>query len=184
MEVNLILIAVCEMLEKDTLAAKLKLDERTLTDAESAEVALFSKCLNFVLNEVATEYCPLIFKEEISTSDGQFDLTSLSKTIAYVKSLKSKNGSELKYKIYGDKLSFFEGNAVIEYCYVPEEVSVDGEIELTIPARVIAYGVLREYYLLKDMPTEASFFEERFKNSLVVFARKKSEIKMPKRIWK
>ena len=109
------------MMDEDVLATKLKLEERTLTQEEQEKVGNLLKYLNFIIEEVVSEYCPLLCKEKISIVDGKFDLSSLSKTFAYVKSLKNDSGVNLKYKIYGENLFAGEKEAIIEYCYIPDD---------------------------------------------------------------
>ena len=182
MTVKEIIITACDIMQENDLAEKI-LKSSELTDDESALKNELLRCLNFVQNEIATEFIPLVKVEKIKSENKEFLLSTLSEKIAYIISLKDEEGSSVKYKIAGNKL-IFDGRAVISYCYCPKKVQIDDECEIMLPERVIATGVLREYYLLQGMSSEASVFEERFKNSLLNFSRKRSEKIMPKRNWK
>ncbi len=169
-------------MQEKLIADKIE-NSKELTEEEVSLRDELVKCLNFVQNEIATEFIPLTKIENVESQNGEFSLSSLSEKIAYIISLKDENGTCVKYKIHGDKL-VFEGKALLTYCYCPKKVFFDGECEVILPERVFASGVLREYYLLQGLSSEASMFEEKFKNSLKNFARKKSEIVMPNRAWK
>jgi hypothetical protein len=182
MTVREVLTIACNLLSKNDLSKKVSSSE-FFTQDEQIDINQLLTVVNLVQDEVCTEYIPLVHQEDIQSEYGEKDISSLSKKLAYILSLKDNNGHNINYKIRGAKI-VFDGKAVIEYCYVPEMVELESNFEFIIPARVLAYGVVREYYLSQDMPTEASVFEEKFKNSLLVFARKRSEIVMPKRIWR
>lgn len=181
MTVKEILITACNMMQESLLAEKIE-KESELTEEENVLVEELLRAFNFVQNEIATEFIPLIKDEKIESQHGEFPLSLLSEKIAYVISLKDEE-AHVKYRIYGDKL-MFDGKVTLTYCYCPKKSSLDEECEMILPERVLAYGVLREYFLLQGLASEASMFEEKFKNSLKNFSRKKSEIVMPKRAWK
>lgn len=182
MTVKEIIITACEMFEQDEIAEKLK-DGQDFTEEESAIVNQLIKCYNFIQNELATEFTPLLHKEKIE-SDGQgFSISNLEKRLAYIVSFKDEEGQNLKYKLLAGKL-IFEGKGELTYCYCPDKATIDDESVLLIPERVVAYGILREYFLLNGSSSEASSFETKFKNSLLNFSRKKTEVIMPSRNWK
>ena len=181
MTVKEIIITSCKMLQEDLLAQKIN-DEMELNEEEQLLKNELIKCFNFVQNEVATEYIPLVKVEEIASCEGGVLLSSLTERIAYVISLKNAGGENVKYKIVGNKI-VFEGKAFLRYCYCPKKVEISSECKILLPERVLAYGVLREYYLLQGFASEASVFEKKFKNSLLNFSRKKSEVVMPKPVF-
>jgi len=178
MTVKEIIITSCKMMQEDLLAQKIN-DEVELSEEENVLKDNLLKCFNFIQNEIATEYIPLVKIEEVSGVEGGLLLSSLSERIAYVLSLKDSNGDNVKYKIIGNKL-VFEGKATLNYCYCPKKVELSSECKILLPERVMAYGVLREYYLLQGFASEASVFEKKFKHSLFNFSRRKSEVVMPK----
>ena len=182
MTVKEIIITACEMLEQNELAEKLQ-GGLELIEEETLVLNQLIKAYNFIQNELATEFVPLIHKESIGSKEGCFSLSKLEKRLAYIVSFKDGYAQNLKYKIIGDKL-IFEGKGELTYCYCPEKATIDDESLLLVPERVVAYGILREYFLLNTCPSEASHYETKFKNSLFNFSRKKSEIVMPSHIWK
>lgn len=182
MTIKEIIILACTMIEQDEVARKLEAVEVLSEEEENVKNDLL-KCFNFIQNEIATEFIPLLTKEKISSEDKAFSISNLSERLAYILSLKDENGENIKHKIIGDKI-IFDGEGEICYCYCPKKKDIDDESELLLPERVISYGVLREYFLLQGLASEASVFETKFKNSLANFVAKKSAISMPKRIWR
>ena len=181
MTVREVLFVTCDLLSKPELAKKIKQGQE-LTQEEQELTNQLITMTNLIQDEICTEFIPIIFEEDIQSAYGEMDISSLSKTLAYVLSLKDEFGQNVRYKIKGSKI-VFDGKARIEYCYIPNIVDIDDDFEFVLPARVFAYGILREYFLSNDMTSEASVYEEKFKNSLIIFARKHSEMIMPKRSW-
>ena len=181
MTVREVLVMACKLIYQKEIAEKIE-NKQELTQDEQDFVNQLVTMVNLVQDEICTEFIPLIIQEDIQSEHGEKSILSLSKSLAYILSLKDSSGVNVKYKIRGDKI-VFEGMAKIEYCYIPNMVGIDDEFDFVLPARVFAYGVVREYYLSKDMPSEASENEEKFKNSLLIFSRKHSEMVMPKRCW-
>ena len=182
MTVKEIIMLACEMIGEDGTAEKIKNQEEFLEEEENLKNDLL-KCFNFVQNEIATEYFPLVTKEKIKAIDGAFEISKLKERLAYIVSFKDKCGEKIKHKIMGGKI-FFEGEVEIEYCYCPTKKTLEDICEIALPERVVASGVLREYYLLQGLANEATVFEAKFKNSLANFAGKKCLTSMPKPIWK
>lgn len=182
MTVKEVIIDVLDRLDKKDLKEKLMAENSEFTDEENDFITKLISFFDLVQDEVATEYIPLIHKEKVRSEYGKFSLNSLEKTPVYVLSIKNENGEKIKYKICGKELLFL-GNGEIEYCYSPNNAAIDGNVEILLPKRAIVYAVLREYYLAEELLQESSFYEDKFKNSLLIFSRKHGEIKMPARLW-
>jgi len=182
MTVKEIIITACEMFDQDDLATKL-IENIETTEEESIVLNQLLRCYNFIQNELATEFVPLLCKESIESDGEGFNISNLKERLAYLVSFKDKGNQNIKYKILGDKI-LFQGKGEICYCYCPKKATIDDESLILVPERVIAYGILREYFLLNGCSSEASSYEVKFKNSLLNFSRKKTEMIMPSRNWK
>ena len=181
MKVEEIIVVACNMIGENSFAEKIT-SGAVLTADELEKKQKFLRCFNLIQSEVATEFFPLTTKEQIASENGEFELSKLTKNFVYVVSLKDSSGDKIRFKIQGNKLAF-EGKGEIEYCYDPTEAQISDTVEVKVPKRVLAYGVLREFYLLEDMPTEASMMEEKFKNSILALSSNKRSIVTPKRTW-
>ena len=181
MTVKEIIMLACEMIEEDKVAEKLENGEVLSEDEELMKNALL-KCFNFIQNEIATEFVPLVQIERIKANNHAFEIANLKKRLAYVISFKDDAGKNIQHKIVGDKI-VFDGEGKIEYCYCPKKKGIADVCEIPLPERVIACGILREYYLLQGLANEATIFETKFKNSLANFASKKTSTFLPKPLW-
>ena len=172
----------CNFTENDEIANAIK-NNTTLTENQSVVVDMLMNCFNLVRNEIATEYVPIIVKETIVPSDFKIYFSSFSNRVFEIISVKDNNGRNVKYKKFDDYLMVFAGQVEIVYKTIPENLTISQSFSSTLPERVFAYGVAREYYFTQTLFDDADIWEERFKNSLRVLTRKKSEIKMPNRRW-
>lgn len=166
------------------------LDLQNLSSASQSiqdEINLLVKCLNLAYMEVASDYIPLLYKENITLEDGKLNFSGLTKTLIDVVSLKDKDGFRLKYKLFPSYLQTSENQVEITYSYQPTELtSVGSTIESfagKISEKVLAFGTLMEYCFISGLYEDAEIWEKRFKDSLFVCSRKKSGMKLPSRRW-
>ncbi|MGD9901013.1 MAG: hypothetical protein AB7S44_00555 [Spirochaetales bacterium] len=147
---------------------------------------LLVRCLNLVYDEIATDYIPLNYEEEVIVLDEEIALSSLAKRLINVIKLTDENGVNVKYKMFPTAIVLENGTYNLEYSYAPESATLDGNIETfggKLTERIVAYGVTAEYSLISGLFDEATTWEQRFKDALLVASRKKSDIKMPVRRW-
>ncbi len=182
MTVKEIIMLACEMIDQDDVVEKIENGEILSEEEETLKNSLL-KCFNFIQNEIATEFIPLVHVQQIKETNKIFKISDLEKRLAYVISFKDVFGKNIEHKIIGENI-VFEGEGKLEYCYCPKKKGIDEACEIPLPERVIACGVLREYYLLQGLASEATVFETKFKNSLANFASKKTSISLPKPLWK
>ena len=72
---------------------------------------------------------------------------------------------------------------MIKYNAMPKELNFEDEFTSTIPERVYAYGVVKEFYFIQALYEDAKIWDERFKNSIETFLRKKGNTFLPRRRW-
>lgn len=191
MEVKEILKLACIFLSKeDLLEDEYFLEEVDETYVEDEfrqkEIDKLLNCLNLIYDEIAKDYIPLIYEQNIEFEDGKFFYSNLEKRIFDIYSLKSQSGRNLKYKIFPMYIFSPSKSGILTYSYQPEKLTLEGKIDFfdtKIPERVFAYGVAMEYSFIVSLSDEASIWEKRFKDSLLTAMRKKSVITMPSRRW-
>ena len=172
----------CNFTENDEIANAIK-NNTTLSENQSVVVDMLMNCFNLVRNEIATEYVPILVRETITPNDFKIYFSSLSNSVFEIVSVKDMRGRNVKYKKFEDYIMTFAGQVEILYKTIPQDLTISQSFSSAIPERVFAYGVAREYYFNQTLFDDADIWEERFKNSLKVLTRKKSEIKMPNRRW-
>ncbi len=156
------------------------------TDLTEKNLELLTRCLNLVYDEVATDYLPLKTVEELTVTDGVIELDTLTKRLINVIRLTDVNDCSVRYKLYPTSIETSTGNVNLEYSYMPDSVTIDDDIESfsgKLTKRIIAYGVASEYCLISGLYDEASLWEKRFKDALLIASRKKSDVTVKARRW-
>ena len=185
MTVKDILKLVCSFVGEREILNKFESGEN-FTERENQKLESMQKCYNLVMQEIASDYIPFLTKEEIDTQNSILNFSELSKNVINIYEIKNRFGMNLKFKLYPNYVEI-EGKAKhIVYSYLPDERSIDDEAELVcgLTARVLAYGIASEYFLIEGISEDAEIWEDRFKSSLFVLSRKRGEHILPKRTWR
>lgn len=138
---------------------------------------------NLAYNEVACEYIPIYRRERVKCEDFKVNYSSLTEAPLQIISVKDMSGRKVKFKAFDDHLVAIASQVDILYTVQPEKCEPTDTFSSSLPERVYAYAIAREYYFMQTLFDEADVWEERFKNSLQVLQREKREIVMPRRRW-
>ena len=166
------------------LASKLENND-SLTDGENERVNTLVRCFNLVNQEIASDYLPFLHTENIDVKNSILNHSNLTKKVINIFALKGSFGQNVRYKAYPNYIEVFGHAKKITYSFLPCDLALSDTVELNcgLSARIYAYGMASEYLLFDGLGEDAEIFEERFKESLFVLARKKSELRLPKRRW-
>ena len=157
-----------------------------LTIEQQKDVDKMIDCLNYITEELATEYLPILRTKQIELSEGKVDLVKIDENLQEIISVKTFSGKTLKYAITNEKMICLASRVEITYKVYPNKITINSNAENfggKISARVIAYGVASEYCFLEMLYDDATLWETRYKNALLVAQRKKGELKLKKRGW-
>lgn len=184
MEIVNIIKSACVFLQKDELLDLTELGgSTTSTTAQKKELSMILRCLNLVYNEIASDYIPLIKTEIKIPNNGEILFSTLSEKILDVKRIEDKYGLRVDYKLYPNRILTIDGEVEITYSYEPDELaSFSSNMESfseKLTERVVAYGVAMEYSFISGLHDDASIWETRFKDGLLIAVRKKSEMRLP-----
>ncbi len=177
-----IILKACDFTENDELSKAINEGSQLPEELKNLQDKLV-KCLNLVRNEIASEYMPIVKMEIVVCENGKFNINDFSSRLVDIISIKDKYGNNVKYNVIGDELISNEEKIFVWYNTLPDEIAFEGEFSSTIPERVYAYGVVKEFFFLQTLYEDAKVWDERFKNSLQVLERKKSETVIPQRRW-
>lgn len=186
MKVLNIIKLVCDFVGERELFGKLSsstLSLEELSEKEQQKIDRMLRCFNLVNQEIASEYAPLLQKEEVCGSIINF--STLSKKVISVFEVKNRFGFSLSFRQFQNHIEV-KGNAkTVLYSYFPDELLLKDEFEgsAAISERVYAYGTASEYLLLEGVGEDAQIWENRYKESLFVLTRKKGEHILPRRRW-
>ena len=188
MKAKEILKNVCVYLGKEELLASSLFEENgnEPTEREMADINKMLKCLNFITSEIASDYLPIIKEKEVEITNHKINVFDIDEKIQEIVSFKSVYGRNLKYRLIDGHVVSLTNKAVVKYKVYPDEILLDGNAETfggRLSARIIAYGVASEYCFLEMLYDDASIWENRYKNALLMNSRKKSEITLKKRGW-
>ena len=142
-----------------------------MTDIEIAEqvkpqkIRKIAKKLGLKNNEI-----------ELSKIDENF-LETISLTV---------NGSKIKFKTMIGSLFANAESAEIIYRKYPETLTIDSDcpcFDNRVALKTLALGTAMEYSFLNSLSDEASIFENRYKQDLLIAMRKNSEKRVKTRRW-
>ncbi len=182
MQVKEIIIKACDFTENDELSKAL-LQEGELTEEMQNNLERLIKCFNLVHEEIVSEYLPVLNVERVKTENGRVKLDFLKAKISHIIAVKDVLGDNIKYDKFENYIMTSEYEVEIWYNSLPNELTIDDEFSTSLPARVYAYAVVREYYFLQTLYEDAKVWDERFLASIENFARKKGETVLPRRRW-
>ena len=142
-------------------------------------------CCNFTLEELYRDYASSIRRTVVEVVDGFADTSAfrLSKVISLV----DGEGNDVKYRYTEGGLSVNEdGKYNLCYARLPSDVGLEDEVTLPSPRiteRILAYGILREYFTVIGDTLTASQWDERYKDALRIADVKSSPMRMPVGRW-
>ena len=127
------------------------LSESDLSDAEQTLADRLLAALNIAYREAVTEYIPLYAEEEVAASDGEIDVSSLSRRILYPDGLAAD----------------YSGKGVLRYAYLPDEAAMTDEIEdMRLTPSALSDGTLAEYYFQDKVFDLAEAYDTSFREAL------------------
>lgn len=179
---------VLVFVNKENLLDLEEFDGNTVsTENEQKDISHIIRCLNLVCNQIASEYLPLLNIEKFSPTNGKIEFSNFTKKPIDIYKIEDKFGLRVHYKLFPNYIETIDGEVSILYSYAPQEIStLNDNVESfseKISSRIIAYGVAMEYCFICGLHDDASIWEKRFKDSLLICKRKKTEIILPKRRW-
>ena len=142
-------------------------------------------CINMVVSEIASDYIPVEFEEEVEVDNGIIPYDKLSKRLINLKNI-TKNSTKIVTKMYPNEILVkADGLVKVCYLYMPEEVKLGDSIELSpkVTTMLIVYGALGEYCLLQGRYEDANLYDKRYREMLKVACRVTKEIKLKHGWW-
>ena len=142
-------------------------------------------CCNSTLEELYRDYASSIRKTVVEAVEGFIDTSQLN--LCKVISLVDGEGYDVKYRYSEGGLRVKEdGRFNLCYARLPGSVGLDDDIPLPSPRiteRILAYGILREYFSINGDAYAASQWEERYRGALRIADVKSSAMTLPTRRW-
>lgn len=158
-------------------------DHQGKTSAETDKLLLL--CANNCLDEITSEYFPLIQEKSVKASDGKIPYSLLGETVYDVIHVK-KGSDKVDFELLPTHIKVAkEGEYTVKYCTSCGKLDAEDEIPISlhITSRVIAYGIASEYMLINGFYEEAVTFDKLFKDALIRAAYGRKERRVKSRRW-
>ena len=158
-----------------------------LGEDDAKELELLLRCCNLVLTEVSESGFPLKAVCSVSVGDdGKIPYSALPKTPSEIIAVR-KGGDTLPHRTYYDCVTVrVSGKCEVEYAFAHPKAALSdvSSYESGRPsARLIAYGIAREYCLISGMTDEAAAWDSRYLSCFDDETREKKEKKVRARVW-
>ena len=143
------------------------------------------ECFNLIENELALDYLPLYAEEKVSSGTGEIFYKDFTKDVVRIIGVTDASGEAKGYTLCADHLITTAGTSNIFYTYTPKAKKIDEESDfyLYVSPRLLAYGVVAEYYLTIGMTEEAAVWDKKYKDAIEALYRSKSDARIAARRW-
>lgn len=173
------------MLGDDNLKTYISGGEVPDADTTENDYATLLNCYNIVADELSREYVKLTYTESFTPINGEVSYERFTFNPIIIKSVKNSNGGEVNYRINPIKI-YVNEPVVVEYVYAVPERNISDECDFSCTAvskRIIAYGVVCEYCLVKGRFEEAVTWRDKYSNGLQAVLSYKKSRKIIARKW-
>ena len=158
------------------------------SEASINELNHLLACTRQVLKQIATDYIPCLFYEDIVVDDSErYAINSLTQCMLTVRSIERSSGGKVSVHQENGYLILKKGNYHICYSYLPTVLDTSEEytdFDGAITERVVAYGIVAEYFILSGQYDDAYIWERRFKDGLTNATKRLDNIVMGARQWR
>ncbi len=161
-------------------------NDEEMSDNSTQILNQLVRCLNLVVDEIATEYLPIYAYKKIVLTNGEFAIKEIDPNINCITKITNSGGHSVAFKILQGNIVCCENDVMVWYKKTPQKATKDGEVETfanLLSERILGYGVAMEYSFLNNSYDDATIWESRYKQSLLNIARKKKELKLKERKW-
>lgn len=171
----------CEFMDKAELAEKMEVSQ--LDEDETKLINELLRCFNLIREEISTEILPIVKVDKLKTQNLKIDFSDFSFEPVCIMAVKDSYGRNVRHRVLENSLIAFASEVEVWYSIKPEILQITDDFSSTLPERVFAYGIVREYYIKKALYKDAEVWEERFKNSIEMLSPKKAGRIILRRRW-
>jgi len=174
----------------ETAAAMLDMKEisfsgsQVISNYDPTVIALV-KCLNNVIEEIATEYVPFEAVEEVTLNNGKFNYASLQNQVFQIVKIED-DGSPCEFICYPTfaEVDTKRTKVKVRYYYIPAKVSVTGTVNYPkLSARLLSLGVASDYALTVGRYEESVNYDKQYMYALQSAQRTRKPIRIKARRW-
>ena len=143
------------------------------------------RCFNLVENELALDYLPLFFEDELESETGAVYFSELTKAPVRIIKVTDGFGQELTFSLFPEYLKTQAGKIKVRYSYSPTEkgIEVTSDFLLYASVRLFAYGMAAEYFAASGLFEEAAVWDRKYKDAIQAAYKRKPNKKICSRRW-
>lgn len=161
--------------------------QNTLSESDAHELVLLVRCCNLIIGELSNTAFPLKKKATVTSENGKLAFAALDDDVLDIYAVE-QNGVRLPFdRFYDGLLVPVCGKCTITYSFAPAFCALadDSPFAGNKPsARLLAYGVAREYCLISGRTDDAAMWDGRFLAGIEEESRKKGEATILPRKWR
>lgn len=156
----------------------------TYSETEQSLIDALLGALNIAYREVVCEYLPLVHSESVNFVNGEVSVADLEKKILYPIKV-TRKGEVVAFKAYANRItSNFSGIAELEYAYLPEELTIEDDIDnMRLTQAALSDGTLSEYYFANKVFDLAKSYDSSFRDKLGFLRYKGRSLRLKERRW-
>ncbi len=154
---------------------------------ELRELGLLVRCGNLILHELSESAFPLVAKERVTVRDGRIGYEDLSRKALDVRAVES-GGKRVPFTAYYDCVTVpIGGECEVVYTFVSPDLTAWDSAPYAggkPSARLVAYGIAREYCLISGMAEEAVTWDGRFVACVAEESASGRDRRIRARVWR
>ncbi len=134
-----------------------------------SQIDVLTRCVNFIVNELASNYIPMVTEERAVSDGGRIYFSSLGRTPLKIFGVTDDYGEKIYFSLHSEYIEVPCAAAVVEYSFLPANYGFSDRIdydENDVSARVLALGAVSEYCLTERAFDDAVTFRKRFTDAL------------------
>lgn len=151
------------------------------------ELDLLMRCCNLVLHELAEGDFPLRAQSTLTAKNGKIAYAQLPHKAVDICTVK-KDGKNVPFREFYDGITVpFSGACEVTYTFAPPVLTLADSspyVGSKPSARLVAYGIAREYCLISGMTDDASMWDSRFVACGETQAHTRKERRVRARVWR
>lgn len=156
-------------------------EERVKSDIDTLVV-----CYNVVAEEISTVYTKVVYTQKLTVTAGVLKYNQFTYNPVKILSVKDVDGNEIACTILPTELRTNTSRIVVEYTYIPPKLKLEDNSDFTnteVKERVLGYGIVTEFCLIKGMYEEAVLWHDKYVTSLKNTLSNKKLQKIKGRVW-
>lgn len=142
------------------------------------------QCANCVIEQLYCDFATALTTCQVTSQNGVIDVSAMR--FNRVVSLTDSLGNNVPYRYTEGGIAVPDGTYTLTYALLPPKTQWEEEVKLPSPRiteRIVAYGVVAEYFFQTGDYAAANAWESRFKNALRLASVKTSSMNMPVGRW-